>query len=108
MQPEQHTAEAVTVSHLWWRYPTYSEKANPWILRDISLHIDQGECFGITGPSGAGKSTLCRIFMGILPYTARLTTQQLPHYFRGSVTLLNEPLSAGTASARHIGMVQQD
>jgi energy-coupling factor transporter ATP-binding protein EcfA2 len=108
MQPEQHTAGAVTVSHLWWRYPTYSEKANPWILRDISLRIDQGECFGITGPSGAGKSTLCRIFMGILPYTARLTTQQLPHYFRGSVTLLNEPLSAGAASARHIGMVQQD
>jgi len=27
-------------------------------LRDISLHIEQGEVFGIIGPSGAGKSTL--------------------------------------------------
>src|SRR3546814_14844564 len=27
-------------------------------LRNISLHIEQGEVFGIIGPSGAGKSTL--------------------------------------------------
>ncbi|MBV7481352.1 methionine ABC transporter ATP-binding protein [Bordetella sp. BOR01] len=27
-------------------------------LRDISLHIEPGEVFGIIGPSGAGKSTL--------------------------------------------------
>jgi energy-coupling factor transport system ATP-binding protein len=108
MQPEKHIPGAVTVNNLWWRYPTYSEKANPWTLRDISLQIDQGECFGITGPSGAGKSTICRIFMGILPQTARLTPQQLPHYFRGTVELLNESVTANTASAHHIGMVQQD
>jgi energy-coupling factor transporter ATP-binding protein EcfA2 len=108
MQPEENLARAVTVNNLWWRYPTYSEKANPWTLRDISLHIDQGECFGITGPSGAGKSTLCRVLLGILPYTARLSPQQLPHYFRGNVEVLNEPVTANTASTHHIGMVQQD
>jgi energy-coupling factor transporter ATP-binding protein EcfA2 len=108
MQPGDNMSRAVTINNLWWRYPTYSEKANPWTLRDISLHVDQGECFGITGPSGAGKSTLCRILMGILPSTARLTPQQLPHYFRGTVEVLNQPVTANTTSTHHIGMVQQD
>ena len=30
-------------------------------VRDVSLHIRQGEIFGIIGFSGAGKSTLVRL-----------------------------------------------
>src|SRR5579859_5436550 len=99
---------ALTVDSLWWRYPTFSEKPYPWILRDISFHVEQGECFGITGPSGAGKTTLCRTLLGILPYTARLTPEQLPQHFRGNVTVLGETVSARTASLHKIGMVLQD
>ena len=29
-------------------------------LKDINLHIEQGDIFGIIGMSGAGKSTLVR------------------------------------------------
>ena len=58
-------AVALSVTGLWWRYPTYSEKPNAWTLRDIALQVEQGECFGITGPSGAGKTTLCRTLLGI-------------------------------------------
>mgnify|MGYP000376315728 CR=1 FL=1 len=30
-------------------------------LQDISLHIDEGELFGLIGPDGAGKTSLFRI-----------------------------------------------
>ncbi len=99
---------ALTTSDLWWRYPTFSEKTNPWNLRNINLRIEQGECFGITGASGAGKSTLCRILTGILPYSTRLTPEQLVQHFRGDITLLGEPVTAKTPSSHTIGMVLQD
>lgn len=36
------------------------------VLKDISIHIDQGEIFGLLGPSGAGKTTLIHIITGQL------------------------------------------
>ncbi len=35
------------------------------VLKDISLHVDQGEVLGIIGPSGSGKSTLLRCATGL-------------------------------------------
>jgi energy-coupling factor transporter ATP-binding protein EcfA2 len=99
---------AVAVSGLWWRYPTFGEKPYPWTLRDVMFQVEQGSCFGITGPSGAGKTTLCRTLMGILPYSARLTSEQLSQHFRGTIEVLGEPVNAHTASEHRIGMVLQD
>ena len=31
-----------------------------WAVKDVNLHINRGEIFGIIGLSGAGKSTLIR------------------------------------------------
>lgn len=99
---------ALSLEQLWWRYPTFSEKPQSWVLRDITLRIEQGECLGITGPSGAGKTTLCRVLLGILPFSARLTVAQLSAHFRGSVTLFGEAVTEKTASEGQIGMVLQD
>jgi putative ABC transport system ATP-binding protein len=35
------------------------------ILKDISLHIAQGEKIGLTGPSGSGKSSLLMVLAGL-------------------------------------------
>ena len=32
------------------------------VLNDVSIQIDQGECFALFGPNGAGKTTLLKIF----------------------------------------------
>lgn len=34
-------------------------------LKDVDLHIDEGEFVGVTGPSGSGKSTLLNV-IGLL------------------------------------------
>lgn len=99
---------AVRIEGLWWRYPTFSEKPNAWTLRDIALQVEPGECFGITGPSGAGKTTLCRALLGIIPYNARLTEEQLPQHFRGTITIQGQVMTGQTANARKLGMVMQD
>src|SRR6266480_4399347 len=101
-------SHALNVEGLWWRYPSFSDQPNSWTLRDMTLQVEQGECFGITGPSGAGKTTLCRLLMGILPFNARLNAEQLPHHFRGSVKALSEAVTSTTASTSRIGMVMQD
>lgn len=41
----------------------YNERS-PWILKDVSLTLKQGERVAIVGPSGYGKSTLARILAG--------------------------------------------
>ena len=33
----------------------------PWVFRDVSLTLEDGDIYGIIGVSGAGKSTLARI-----------------------------------------------
>ncbi|HYC16973.1 MAG TPA: ABC transporter ATP-binding protein [Pseudolabrys sp.] len=71
------------------------------ILKDINLHIGNGEAIGLVGPSGSGKSTLLMVMAG------------LERADRGTVTVAGENLSALDEDAlarfrgRHIGIVFQ-
>ena len=41
----------------------YSDR-DPWILRNVSLSVEEGERVGLVGPSGYGKSTLVMLMAG--------------------------------------------
>lgn len=44
------------------------QRANTLILKDINLHIHNGELTALIGPNGAGKSTLFKALIGDIPY----------------------------------------
>jgi ABC-type polysaccharide/polyol phosphate transport system ATPase subunit len=48
-------------------------KRRLWALRDVDLHVQPGESFGIVGQNGSGKSTLLKLIAGIFaPSTGTL------------------------------------
>ncbi len=53
---------SIDVRSLFFRY----SDAEPWLLNDVTLRIEPGECVAITGRSGAGKSTLLKLMAGLL------------------------------------------
>ncbi len=57
-------------------------------LRDVSLHVDAGECVAVIGPNGAGKTTLFKAISGVVPLSA------------GSMSLDGAPLGGLRASER--------
>jgi peptide/nickel transport system ATP-binding protein len=76
------------------------------ILRDVSLSVAPGECFGLVGESGCGKSTAAFAAMRALPPAGRVTS--------GTVTMDGQEvfaLSRGALRqlwARRVSMVYQD
>ncbi|MBE3581090.1 MAG: ABC transporter ATP-binding protein [Thermoanaerobacteraceae bacterium] len=111
---------AIILRDLWWRYPAFTGKLNPWALQGVDLEIEAGEFVALTGPSGAGKTTLCSIIAGIIPHAIKVPYGQVNNYWRGSVEVLGEPVTylegegsqaairgRGVLSPR-VGLVMQD
>ena len=66
-----------------------------WIIRDISLQVNDGECLALLGPSGCGKSSTLRIIAGL----------DKPN--EGSIYLNDENITNTSPVKRRIGMVFQ-
>lgn len=71
------------------------------VLKNVSLHIDDGEIYGVIGQSGAGKSTLLRCINGLEAYDG------------GSITVMGKEISGMKGKdlrvfQKQIGMIFQN
>ena len=63
------------------------------ILRDVSLHLEQGEAVGLFGPNGAGKTTCFSILIGLIKadmgelFLNEQNITKLPIYLRSRLGL---------------------
>lgn len=47
----------------------YSD-GEPFVLKDLNLHIPAGQCIAVTGTSGSGKTTLVKLILGLMQPTS--------------------------------------
>ena len=70
------------------------------VVEDVSLTVEQGECFGLVGPSGCGKSSLLWVMAGLNPH------------WSGDMELAGTHVQPGTSFTgslrREVQMVFQD
>ena len=62
----RRTAGTLELRDISFRYGI----ADPWVLRNVSLVIGQGEMIALLGPSGSGKSTLIKLLLGLFEPTS--------------------------------------
>lgn len=58
-EPFTEPFRSLELRHVWFRY----SETTDWVLRDVSLRVDEGEMVGIVGESGAGKTTIMSLLM---------------------------------------------
>ncbi|ASW50258.2 methionine ABC transporter ATP-binding protein [Streptococcus suis] len=74
-------------------------------VKDVTIHINQGDIYGIVGYSGAGKSTLVRVINLLqVPSAGKITIDEDVIYEGNKVTLTPAQLRS---KRREIGMIFQ-
>lgn len=64
-------AEAVRIDNVTVTFPPRGANARPYTaVKDVSLHIADGEFVSIVGPTGCGKSTILNLVAGLLSPTS--------------------------------------
>ena len=79
----------LTLSNISWKIK------NNWVIRDLNLFIEDGECLAILGPSGCGKSSTLRIIAGL----------EQPN--KGQIFIDNQNITNTSPVKRRVGMVFQ-
>jgi peptide/nickel transport system ATP-binding protein len=75
-------------------------------VRDVSLHINGGEIYGLVGESGSGKTTLARAIVRYLPENGRITGGAIT--LDGTDLLALSPAEMRRMWGSRITMVHQD
>ncbi len=76
----------LTGEHINKRY------GNTLVLRDVSIHIKQGEIYGLIGKNGSGKTTLLRILCGLIPnYGGKITLANIGSSQCKIAAMINSP-----------------
>ena len=57
----------LTVNHIEKSFPARSGNGIKHVLKDVSIHLNEGEIVSLLGVSGGGKTTLFNIIAGIYP-----------------------------------------
>jgi len=86
---------------------SYADEPEEQVLRDISLHLQQGKVLGLLGRTGSGKSTLARLLLRLYDPTAgelrigglRPADVPLPLY-RQRVAIVTQDVQLFQASVR--------
>lgn len=62
------------------------------VLRDVSIHLKQGEIYGLIGKNGSGKTTLLRILSGLIPgYGGKVTIGNIDKQKCRIAAVINAP-----------------
>jgi len=96
-------AAMLEVRSLAKRFPPRAGRSDsPWIIRDMSFHVAEGEFLTIVGPSGAGKSTLLNMIAQLYgPSDGAIL-------FNGEVILTADSPTLNAGWNCQIGYVTQD
>ena len=85
---------------------------SPWVVRNLSFSVGDGELCVVVGPTGSGKSTLLSMMNGLVPHfsggefagsvlvAGQLTTETPPHEFARSVGYVGQDPVTGFVTDR--------
>jgi NitT/TauT family transport system ATP-binding protein len=91
------------IRNLSKRFPArHGREPSPWVIRDLSFAVTEGEFLTIIGPSGAGKSTLLNMIAQIDVASAGEIV------FQGSTIVTADPKAMRPGLDRRVGYVTQD
>lgn len=91
------------VRNLAKRFPSrQGREPTPWVIRDLSFSVKDGEFLTIIGPSGSGKSTLLNMIAQIDAATGGEIL------FAGDTIVVSDPKALRPGLDRRIGYVTQD
>lgn len=109
-------SDVIALEHVYFRYaPTPSTHMSqevtetqvlsdePWLLEDITLHIQRGERVVLCGSNGSGKSTLAQMLAGLIaPDKGDIMLNRMPVFHHGKANA-----QAYAQAREHIGVLFQ-
>jgi NitT/TauT family transport system ATP-binding protein len=100
---EQTTPPFLEVRNLAKRFATrQGREPSPWVIRDLSFTVNEGEFLTLIGPSGSGKSTLLNMIAQVdVANSGEIV-------FGGDVIGVSDSKSLRPGLDRRIGYVTQD